>query len=101
MPYEIYILDILLAFKVSLGTLGQSKSNLVRENLFSGTKKWHIILDYCHSGLNQEKYWKSCLGLGPIFFESTTPEVFKTTFREIADFRPIEWDIGPNTYFGG
>ena len=30
------------------------------------------------------------LGLGPIFFENTTPEVFKTTFRKIADFRPIE-----------
>ena len=41
-----------------------------------------------HGGLNQEKYLKSCLGLGPICFESTTPEVFKTTFREIADFRP-------------
>ena len=43
-----------------------------------------------HGGLNQEKYSKSCLGLGPIFFESTTPEVFKNTFREIADFHPIE-----------
>ena len=43
-----------------------------------------------HGGLNQEKYLKSCLGLGPIFFESTTPEVFKTTFKEIADFRPSE-----------
>ena len=43
-----------------------------------------------HDGLNQEKYLKSCLGLGPIFFESTTPEVFKTNFREIADFRPGE-----------
>ena len=43
-----------------------------------------------HGGLNQEIYLKSCLGLGPIFFESTTTEVFKTTFSEIADFRPSE-----------
>ena len=42
-----------------------------------------------HGGLNQEKYLKLCR-LGPIFFESTTPEVFKTTFREIADFRHSE-----------
>ena len=41
-----------------------------------------------HGVLNQEKYLKSCLDFGPIFFESTTPEVLKTTFREIADFRP-------------
>ena len=33
---------------------------------------------------------KSCLGLGPIFFEGTTPEVIKSTFREIADFRSSE-----------
>ena len=29
-------------------------------------------------------------GLGPIFFENITPEVFKTTLREIADLRPCE-----------
>ena len=40
--------------------------------------------------LNQEKYLKSCLGLGPIFSYSTTTEVIKTTFREIADLRPSE-----------
>ena len=43
-----------------------------------------------HGGLNQEKFVKSCLGLGPIFFLSNTPEVFKTTFREITDYRPSE-----------
>jgi len=52
-----------------------------------------------HGGLNQEKYLKSCLGLGPIFFESTTPKVFKTTFREIADFRPSE-TLGQTYIFG-
>ena len=48
---------------------------------------WKVLI---HGGLNQEKYLKSCLGLRPISFESTTPEVFKTTFREITDFRPSE-----------
>ena len=43
-----------------------------------------------HGGLNQEKYPTPCLGSGPIFFQSTTHEVFKATFREIADFRPSE-----------
>ena len=43
-----------------------------------------------HGGLNQEKYLKSCLALGPIFIERTTPEVFKTTSREIVVFRPSE-----------
>ena len=49
-----------------------------------------------HGGLKQEKYLKSCLDLGAIFFESTTPEVFKTTSREIADFRPSETLVQTN-----
>ena len=59
----------------------QRLSVCIEQKLDSGMK---------HGGLNQEKYLKLCLGLGPIFFESTTPEVFKNTFREIADFRPSE-----------
>ena len=43
-----------------------------------------------HGGLNQEKYPTPCLGSGPIFFQTTTHEVFKATLREIADFRPSE-----------
>ena len=31
-----------------------------------------------------------CQVLGPIFLESTTPGVFKTDIREIADFHPSE-----------
>ena len=50
----------------------------------------YIYLHGLHGGLNQEKYSKSCQGLGPIFFKVPTPEVFKTTFREIADFRHSE-----------
>ena len=57
--------------------------NVRQRRDFAGT-------DRPHGGLNQEKYLKSCLGLGPIFIESITSEVFKTTFREIADFRPSE-----------
>ena len=48
------------------------------------------MLPAIHGGLNQVKYFKSCPGLGPIFFESTTSEVSKTTLREIADFRPSD-----------
>ena len=39
-----------------------------------------------HGGLNREKYLKSCL----VFLKVQPPEVFKTTFREIADFCPNE-----------
>ena len=31
-----------------------------------------------------------CQVLGPIFLESTTPEVFKTNIREFVDFHPSE-----------
>ena len=56
-----------------------------RSSKFSVKKSNEITF---HGGLNQEKYLKSCLGLGHIFFESTAPEVFKNTLREIANFRP-------------
>ena len=36
-----------------------------------------------HGGFNQEKSQKWCLGLGPIYLESTTPEVFRTSFGKI------------------
>ena len=58
--------------------------------LISKARTFFADIDKEGHGLNQEKYLKSWLGLGPIFFESTTPEVFKTTFREIADFRHSE-----------
>ena len=48
--------------------------NVRQRRDFAGT-------DRPHGGLNQEKYLKSCLGLGPIFIESITSEVFKTDFR--------------------
>ena len=60
-----------------------------------GTYYWKestTVIGTYHGVLNQEKYLKSCIGLGPIIFEITTPEVFKTTFREIADFPPsAQW----------
>ena len=34
------------------------------------------------------------------YFLSTTPEVFKTTFREIADFRPSETLDQMNIFLG-
>ena len=33
---------------------------------------------------------KRCLSLGPIYLESTTPEVFKTSFGKIPKTRPSE-----------
>ena len=58
--------------------------------LISKARTFFADIDKEGHGLNQEKYLKSCVGLGPIFFESTTPEVFKTTFRVITDFRTNE-----------
>ena len=43
-----------------------------------------------HGGLNQEKSQKWCLGLGPIYLESTTREVFKISFGKIPKTRPSE-----------
>ena len=43
-----------------------------------------------HGGLNQEKSQKWCLGLGPIYLESNTPEVFKTSFGKIQKIHPSE-----------
>ena len=43
-----------------------------------------------HGSLNQEKSQKWCLDLGPIYLESITPEVFKTSFGKIPKTRPSE-----------
>ena len=43
-----------------------------------------------HGGLNEEKSQKWCLGLGPIYLESTTLEVFKISFGKIPKTRPSE-----------
>ena len=43
-----------------------------------------------HGGLNQKKSQKWCLGLGPIYIEITTPEVFKTSLGKIPKTHPSE-----------
>ena len=41
-----------------------------------------------HSGLDQEKSQKWCLGLGPIYLENTTSGVLKTSCRKIQKIHP-------------